>query len=109
AADDAQRVEDLARMLEVTTENQRGDEVGDDMPRGVVGLGAVVRIRVGHAFTESRRAVLVDRHEQERSIVYAAEARFEETDQREPEKTQLDAFDPHRTMLSQSAESAILR
>ena len=104
AADDAERVEDLARVVELTGEHQRRDELADDVPRRLVGFGAVVRVASAtHSPSPTPRrrrpspAGTIDRH--------ASEAGLEEPDERQGEQPQFDAFDPHRTMLSQSAES----
>ena len=84
----------------VDAEHARRDEVRDDVPHGLVGLGAVVRILLGDALAVAGRAVAVDAHEDEMFVVDAAEAGLEEVDERELQQTQLQTFDLHGAMIS---------
>src|ERR671934_264585 len=74
------------------------ESYGLAVPRGFRLFGAVVRIWVRHTLADTVRPVLSDPHEHEFAVVDASEAGFEESDQRQPDQPQVDAFDPHRTM-----------
>src|SRR6185295_8942595 len=100
AADRLERREDVARMREGDTEHARRDEVRDNVPHGVVRLGAVVRIQLRDAFAVTGCTVVVDAHKDEVFFVDATETGLEEFDEREPEQTQLETFDPHCAMIS---------
>ena len=89
AADRLERGEHVARVRELGAEHARRDEVRDDVPDGVVGFGAVVRILLGDALAVAGRAVAVDAHEDEVLVVDAAEAGLEEVDERELQQAQL--------------------
>ena len=96
AADRFERGKDVARMLERRAEHARRDEVVDDVPAGLVGFRAVVRILLRDAFTVAGDAAVVDAHEDEVFVVDAPEAGLEEVDERELQQAQLQTFDPHR-------------
>ena len=70
------------------------------MPRGDVGFGAVVRIDVGDALAEPLGAVAVERHEDERLVVDAAEAGLEEGDERQPQQPQPQPLDAEHGPIS---------
>src|SRR5581483_11335667 len=91
---------DLARVGEVAADQARRDELADDVPAGGVGFGAVVRIGIGDAFAVAGGAAAVDAHDDELFLVDAAEAGFEEVDERELQQTQLQTFDLHGAMIS---------
>src|SRR3989454_2070029 len=103
AADRLERGEDLTRVREGGAEHARRDEVRDDVPRGLVRLGAVVRILLGDALAVAGCTAAVDAHEDEVFVVDAAEAGLEEMDERELQQTQLQAFDLHCAMISSGA------
>jgi hypothetical protein len=82
-------------MGELGAEQPRHEKVDDDVPDRVVGFGAVVRVLFGHALAVARRAAAVDANDDEMFLVDAAEAGFEEVDERELQKSQLEAIDLH--------------
>ena len=100
AADGFERREQLARMPEGRAEHARRDEIRDDVPTGLVGLRAVVRILLRDALAEAGGALAVDAHDDEVFLVDAAETGLEEVDERELQQTQLQTFDLHCAMIS---------
>ena len=87
-------------MRQFDAEHARRDEVGDDVPGGLVRLGAVIRIAVGHALAEAARAVFVGAHQHEALAVGAAEARFKRANERKLDEPQLEPIDLHGAMIS---------
>ena len=79
---------------------RRGVYPGAGRPRGLFGLGPVVRILLRHARAGARRALAVGPHQDEMFVVDAAETGLEEVDQRELHETQLQTFDLHGAMIS---------
>jgi hypothetical protein len=88
-------------MRELAAEHERSDEVVDDVPRGACRFGAVVRIFIGDALGEASAPLLLDRNEDEGTLMNAAKAGLEEANERETKQTQLDPLDTHGTMLTQ--------
>ena len=93
-------------MIELASQNDRRDELCNDVPRRARRLGAVVRIRVGNALADSDRPTVFDGDEDELAIDGPPEARLEVSNERQVQQTQLDAFDQEGTMLPHSAGSA---
>src|SRR4029434_5639649 len=100
AADRLERRKHVAGMLELDAEDARRDELGDDVPDGVVGFRAVVRILFGDAFAVAADAVAVDAHEDAMLVVDASEAGLEEMYERKLQQAQLEAVDLHGAMIS---------
>ena len=70
------------------------------VPRRLVGLGAVVRRRVGHAFAPGLEAAREQAHQDEHLVVDAPEAGLEEVHQRQPQQPEFDAIDSHERLLA---------
>src|SRR5262249_32421927 len=91
-----ERGKHVARVRERRADHARRDEVPDDVPAGVVRLGAVVRILIRDAFAEPARAVAVHAHQDEVLVFDAAEAGLEEMYERELQESQLESIYLHR-------------
>ena len=83
AANDGERREDLTRMFEPASQQDRRDELGDDVPRRPGRFGAVIRIRIGDAFTDACRPAVFDGDQNELPIGGSPEARFEVPNERQ--------------------------
>ena len=103
SANSLQRSIDVARMRELAAEHERSDEVVDDVPRRACRFGAVVRIFIGDALGEASAPLLLDRDEDEGTLMNTAKAGLEEANERKTKQTQLDPLDTHGTMLTQEA------
>ena len=101
--------EDLARMRELDAHDQWRDKLGDDVPRRLGGLAAVVRIVLGDAFAPARLTATLDAHEQEAPVVRTAEAGLEMPDQRQAKQSNLEAFNAHRTVRVRSTTAIVSR
>ena len=84
----------FARMREALSDDERRDEAGDDVPDGLGGFAAVVRIRFGDrlapALVPCALELALDADQHEGAIVRTPEARFEEMHQRQAAEEQLD-------------------
>src|SRR6266849_6196981 len=87
-------------MRELGANDGRRDEVTDDVPGGLVGFSAVVRLAIGHAFAVTGPSAAIEPNDQEVLVEKAAEAGLKEVDERELQQSQLQAFDLHCAMIS---------
>ena len=81
----------------VDAEDQRRDELADDVPGRLGGLAAVVRVVLGDALAPAHVPAAFHFHEQEEAVVRAPEAGLEMADQRQAEEAKLEAFYAHGT------------
>src|SRR4029450_7754599 len=72
SANSLQRSIDVARVRELAAEHERSDEVVDDVPRRACRFGAVVRIFIGDALGEASAPLLLDRNEDEGTLMNTA-------------------------------------
>ena len=95
AADAPQRRVDVARVLERPAHHQRRNEALDDVPHGIGGFTAVVRVGLGDRLAPSLLALAFNADQHEGAIVRTAKARFEKLHQRQPAQEQLNPLDFH--------------
>ena len=95
AAHARQRRPHARRMGECAPDDQRRQKLGDDVPDGLGGLAAVVRIGVGDRLAPAIDAVAAQAHEDERAVVGSAEARLEEAHERQAKQSNFQAVDCH--------------
>ena len=73
----------------------RGQEIAEDVPAGLGGLGTVVRVRRTGAFAPAGRAAGDDADQDVVEVLLAAGAGLERPDQRKANDSELDLLDPH--------------
>ena len=96
AADPRQGRRDLGGMFEPRPDDQWRKKLGEDVPDSLGRLAAVKRIAVGDRLAPPIGALAVDPRQHESAVVGAAEARLEESHERQAEQTDFESVDCHR-------------
>ena len=83
-------------MLELAPDDQRRQELGDDVPDGLRRLTAVVRMPLGDRFAPPLVPVAFHPRQDEFAVVRAAETRLEKVNERQTAQEQFQSINSHR-------------
>jgi hypothetical protein len=89
----------LTRMIEGEAQHAGREELGDDVPAGLVRFCAVIRVVFGDTLAERDLTLAGERDEKKFLLIDTAKARFEEVDEREAEHAKLQSLDAHGPMI----------